>query len=139
MDGAYITAILSPAVLIALITLLLKVCPPLSHWISNRIAERIDPSAIRNDSWIHDHIDAITAHGEALQRLEHSQMESRKDTIKNTIIMLMSMQGDHRVEVRYELGKLEALNSDCWIVDAARRYVIDGINPLERSRNENSQ
>lgn len=139
MDGAYITAILSPAVLIALITLLLKVCPPLSRWISNRIAERIDPNAVRYDSWLHSHIDALAAHGEALQRLEQSQIESRKDTIKNTIIMLMSMQGDHRVEVRYELGKLETLNSDCWIVDAARKYVLDGVNPLERSENENSR
>lgn len=66
-----------------------------------------------------------------LQRLESAQQEMSKDTIKNTILMLMNMQGDHRTEVRYELEKLERLGADCWIMDAARKYVIDGVNPLE--------
>ena len=138
MNGAYITAILSPAVLIALITLLLRICPPLCSWLSNRIVERIDPKSLKTDSWLHTHIRQLDEHGMALRRLERNQTEARRDTIKNTIIMLMSMQGDHRVEVRYELGKLEALHSDCWVVDAARKYILDGTNPLERSDNENS-
>lgn len=131
MWGDFIAACVSPAVLIALITLLLKVFPSLAERLADNTILRSNPDRLPASSWVVQHLDAIKQHGEALNRLESSQFEVRKDTIKNTIIMLMNLDGDHRSEVRYELAKLEAMDCDCWVVDAARRYVLDGDNPLQ--------
>lgn len=127
----WLVSLASPAVVIALVTLVLRVSPALCKSIANWVGEHITPEGLRVDCWLAHHVQAIEEHGRMLQRLESAQQEMSKDTIKNTILMLMNMHGDHRTEVRYELEKLERLGADCWIMDAARKYVIDGVNPLE--------
>lgn len=128
-----IVAILSPSVFIALIGLLLKIVPGLFRWIANILYAQIDPSQLPYGTKMNEHFQTVRENTEALERLEKAQIESRRDTTKNTLIMLMSLPGDHRTEVRYELSKLELLGYKGWVLDMARAYIIDGANPLSHT------
>lgn len=128
-----IISVLSPSVLIALIGLLLKIFPGLFRWSANTLYAQIDPDQLPYGTKMNAHFQTVRENTEALARLEKAQTEARRDTTKNTLIVLMSLPGDHRTEVRYELSKLERLGGSCWVVDMARAYIIDGVNPLDHT------
>ena len=62
-----------------------------------------------------------------ITKIDDRMDELCRDTIKNTIISLIygDQAHDHSEAVRYELAKLEKLDAQCWIVDAAEKYLED--------------
>lgn len=65
--------------------------------------------------------------GERTAKIDDRMDELCRDTIKNTIISLIygDQSHDHSEAVRYELAKLEKLDAQCWIVNAAEKYLED--------------
>ena len=65
--------------------------------------------------------------GERTEKFDGRLDELCRDTIKNTIISLIygDQSHDHSEAVRYELSKLEKLDAQCWIVNAAEKYLED--------------
>ncbi len=63
-----------------------------------------------------------------LEKFDGRLDELCRDTIKNTIISAWiygDQSHDHSEAVRYELAKLEKLDAQCWIVNAAEKYLED--------------
>lgn len=86
----------------------------------------VDPERLPYGSPMNRHWEQVSDQEERAARFESDMRELRKDTIKNTLIGLMGDKDtDHSEAVRYELDKLTALDAKCWVVDAARRYLLD--------------
>ena len=66
---------------------------------------------------------------ERLDDVQDALNQLQRDTVKNTLLHLMRKDdgSDHTQEVAYELAKLKALGGDCWVVDAAERYLINNM------------
>ena len=66
---------------------------------------------------------------ERLDDVQDALNQLQRDTVKNTLLHLMREDdgSDHTQEVAYELAKLKALGGDCWVVDAAERYLINNM------------
>lgn len=70
--------------------------------------------------------------GERTEKFDDRMDDLCRDTIKNAIISLTiisliygDQSHDHSEAVRYELAKLEKLDAQCWIVNAAEKYLED--------------
>lgn len=86
----------------------------------------VDPGRLPYGSPMNRHWEQVGDQEELAARFEHDMRELRKDTIKNTLIgLICDKDTDHSEAVRYELDKLTALDANCWVVDAARRYLLD--------------
>lgn len=114
----------------AVVTLLLKVFPSITTSFSTWFYGHIDPLKLPYGSPLNKHWEQTRELSEQVAALDKRSREDnselRKDTIKNTLIMLINdTTRNHSEAVRYELSKLEALDSDCWVVDAARKYLIE--------------
>ena len=98
----------------ALITLLLKV------W-------HVRPERLPYDSPLSQHFAKTRQLGERTEKFDDRMDELCRDTIKNTIISLIYGDKDtaHSEAVSYELSKLEKLDAQCWIVNAAEKYLED--------------
>lgn len=98
--------------------------PTFSTWLYSHV----DPGKLPFDSEMNAHWAQSRELGERLDRFEANQHEVQKDTIKNTLLTLMSdSTRDHSEAIRYELDKLKAINADCWVVDAAEQYLLDRV------------
>ena len=111
------------------------------------VVGKLWPDAITSFcTWMYSHVDprrlpygsAMNRHWEEQRELEDRVntefRELRKDVVKNTIIMLMNdRESDHSEAVRYELAKLDAMDSQCWVVDAAKEYVEQHIREKTES------
>lgn len=86
----------------------------------------VDPGRLPYGSPMNRHWEQVSDQEELAARFEHDMRELRKDTIKNTLIgLICDKDTDHSEAVRYELDKLTALDANCWVIDAARRYLLD--------------
>lgn len=86
----------------------------------------VDPERLPYGSPMNRHWEQVSDQEERAARFESDMRELRKDTIKNTLIgLICDKDTDHSEAVRYELDKLTALDANCWVVDAARRYLLD--------------
>lgn len=86
----------------------------------------VDPGRLPYGSPMNRHWEQVSDQEELAARFERDMRELRKDTIKNTLIgLICDKDTDHSEAVRYELDKLTALDANCWVVDAARRYLLD--------------
>lgn len=119
----------------AVLGFVLKVWPGAAAGLATWLYSHIDPERIPYGS-------AMNAHWAATRELMDGQKEIRqylsdfeektsaenreirKDSIKSTLILLMAdKDNDRSAEIRYELAKLEALDAECWVVDAAKEYI----------------
>lgn len=66
---------------------------------------------------------------ERLDDVQDALNQLQRDTVKNTLLHLMRETDgdDHSQEIAYELAKLKDLGGDCWVVDAAERYLINNM------------
>lgn len=121
--------------MIALITFTLKVWPGLTSILSTWFYGHIDPDRLPSNSPIAKHwaltVEVSRQLTELAETSAANNRELRKDTIKNTLISLMADPSqDHSEAIRYELSKLEALDADCWVVSAAKKYLIDHLENI---------
>ena len=127
--------------LVAVLGFILKIWPGAASGLATWLYSHIDPDRIPYGS-------AMNAHWAATRELIEGQQdvrrnladldeairaenrELRKDSVKNVILSLMADKSvDHSAEIRYELAKLEDLDADCWVVDAARDYITAHLVP----------
>ena len=111
----------------ALITLGLKVWPGALDSLATRTAAHVQPERLPYDSPLSQHFAKTRQLGERTEKFDGRLDELCRDTIKNTLISLMygDRTTDHSEAVRYELAKLEKLDAQCWIVNAAKKYLED--------------
>ena len=104
----------------ALITLVLKVWP-------GALDAHVRPERLPYDSPLSQHFAKTRQLGERTEKFDDRMDELCRDTIKNTIISLIygDASHDHSEAVRYELAKLEKLDAQCWLVNAAEKYLED--------------
>ena len=103
----------------ALITLLLSIWPGALDALATGLYAHVRPERLPYDSPL--------SLGERTENFDERMDELCRDTIKNTIISLIygDQSHDHSEAVRYELAKLEKLDAQCWIVNAAEKYLED--------------
>jgi hypothetical protein len=111
----------------ALITLGLKVWPGALDALANGLYSHVQPERLPYDSPLSQHFAKTRQLGERTEKFDGRLDELCRDTIKNTLISLIygDAQHDHSEAVRYELDKLEKLDAQCWIVNAAEKYLED--------------
>lgn len=124
-DGL-VGGLLSSPLCVLAVAVIGKVWPDSITSFSTWLYSHVDPARLPYGSEVNRHWEQVRDLGTQLDRVETVQREVRKDVIKGTLISLLQDRGhDHSVEVRYELEKLRDLDSDCWVVDAAEKYLID--------------
>ena len=110
----------------ALAGIVLKLWPGAVRRLGTMLYGNVDPDLLPAGSAMSAHWARTAELAEGQRRLEDNQREVRKDVIKNTLISLMAdRDADHSEAIRYELAKLAELDADCWVIDAARQYLID--------------
>lgn len=111
----------------ALITLLLKLWPGALDTLATVLYSHVRPEHLPYDSPLSQHFAKTRQLGERSERFDGRLDELCRDTIKNTLISLIygDQSHDHSEAVRYELAKLEKLDAQCWIVNAAEKYLED--------------
>lgn len=107
----------------ALITLGLKVWPGALDALATGLYAHVRPERLPYDSPLSQHFAKTRQLGERTEKFDDRMDELCRDTIKNTIISLIygDQSHDHSEAVRYELAKLEKLDAQCWIVNAAEK------------------
>lgn len=111
----------------ALITLGLKVWPGALDSLATGLYSHVDPNRLPYNSVLSQHFAKTRQLGERTEKFDGRLDELCRDIIKNTLISLIygDAQHDHSEAVRYELDKLEKLDAQCWIVNAAEKYLED--------------
>ena len=111
----------------ALITLLFKLWPGALEALATGLYSHVQPERLPYDSPLSQHFAKTRQLGERTEKFDERMDELCRDTIKNTLISLMygDRTTDHSEAVRYELAKLEKLDAQCWIVNAAEKYLED--------------
>ena len=111
----------------ALITLGLKVWPGALDALATGLYSHVRPERLPYDSPLSQHFAKTRQLGERTEKFDDRMDELCRDTIKNTLISLIygDQAHDHSEAVRYELAKLEKLDAQCWIVNAAEKYLED--------------
>lgn len=111
----------------ALITLLLRIRPGALDALATGLYAHVRPERLPYDSPLSQHFAKTRTLGERTSKIDDRMDELCRDTIKNTIISLIygDQAHDHSEAVRYELAKLEKLDAQCWIVNAAEKYLED--------------
>nr|DAZ39403.1 MAG TPA: hypothetical protein [Caudoviricetes sp.] len=111
----------------ALITLGLKLWPGALDALATGLYAHVRPERLPYDSPLSQHFAKTRQLGERTAKFDERMDELCRDTIKNTIISLIygDQSHDHSEAVRYELAKLEKLDAQCWIVNAAEKYLED--------------
>ena len=125
---AIIGGLMSSPLLLLAMAVIGKLWPDTLPTFSTWLYSHVDPGKLPFDSEMNAHWAQSRELGERLDRFEANQDEVQKDTIKNTLLTLMSdSTRDHSEAIRYELDKLKAINADCWVVDAAEQYLLDRV------------
>ena len=111
----------------AIITLLLRIWPGALEALATGLYSHVDPNRLPYNSVLSQHFAKIRQLGERTAKFDGRLDELCRDTIKNTLISLIygDQSHDHSEAVRYELQKLEKLDAQCWIVNAAEKYLED--------------
>lgn len=111
----------------ALITLLLRIWPGALDALATGLYSHVRPERLPYDSPLSQHFAKTQQLVERTEKFDGRLDELYRDTIKNTIISLIygDQSHDHSEAVRYELTKLEKLGAQCWIVNAAEKYLED--------------
>ena len=111
----------------AVITLCLKVWPGALESLATGLYAHVNPERLPYNSVLSQHFAKTRQLGERSERFDGRLDELCRDTIKNTLISLIygDQAHDHSEAVRYELAKLEKLDAQCWIVNAAEKYLED--------------
>lgn len=111
----------------ALITLGLRVWPGALDALATGLYAHVRPERLPYDSPLSQHFAKTRQLGKRTEKFDERMDELCRDTIKNTIISLIygDQSHDHSEAVRYELTKLEKLDAQCWIVNAAEKYLED--------------
>lgn len=134
---ALIGGLMSSPLLLLAVAVIGKIWPDSLTAFSTWLYSHVDPERLPYGSEMNAHWAQSRELGERLDRFEATQHEVQKDTIKNTLINLMAdTVRDHSEAVRYELDKLKRLNADCWIVDAAERYLINHQTNINQANQE---
>ena len=110
---------------VRLITLLLRIWPGALDALATGLYAHVDPTPAYDSPL--PSISRTRTLGERTAKIDDRMDELCRDTIKNTIISLIygDQSHDHSEAVRYELAKLEKLDAQCWIVNAAEKYLED--------------
>lgn len=115
----------SPLVLLA-VAVVGKIWPDTITSFSTWLYAHVDPRRLPYGSEMNRHWERTHELNEWRDHVDQQLMELQKDGIKNVLIQLINDKTrDNSVEIRYELDKLEGLDAQCWIVDAARQYLIE--------------
>lgn len=111
----------------ALITLGLKLWPGALDKLATGLYSHVRPERLPYDSPLSQHFAKTRMLGERTEKFDDRMDDLCRDTIKNAIISLIygDQSHDHSEAVRYELAKLEKLDAQCWIVNAAEKYLED--------------
>lgn len=111
----------------AVITLCLKIWPGALDSLATGLYSHVRPERLPYDSPLSQHFAKTRTLGERTSKIDDRMDELCRDTIKNTIISLIygDQSHDHSEAVRYELAKLEKLDAQCWVVNAAEKYLED--------------
>jgi hypothetical protein len=111
----------------AVITLCLKIWPGALEGLATGLYSHVNPERLPYNSPLSQHFAKTRMLGERTEKFDERMDELCRDTIKNTIISLIygDQAHDHSEAVRYELAKLEKLDAQCWIVNAAEKYLED--------------
>lgn len=134
-DGI-IAGLVSSPLLVLVAGVVTKVWPDTLATFSSWLYAHVDPDKLPfgseiNKHWAQAH-DMAEWKKDVEQRFTHIDdqlTEVQKDGIKNVLMFPISDKTrDNSEHVAYELAKLEALHADCWIVDAARKYLTDHAN-----------
>ncbi|OZG52755.1 hypothetical protein CLV65_1482 [Pseudoscardovia suis] len=134
-DVDYLTRLLSIVGGILSITVaMLTVSPNVRGRLARWLLSSLDPADLPQAAPMR-HI------SERLDSVEQALNQLQRDTVKNTLMHLMREDDgdDHTQEVAYELAKLKALGGDCWVVDAAQRYLIDHTTGAHPRRGKEEQ
>lgn len=109
----------------AVITLCLKIWPGALESLATGLYSHVNPERLPYNSVLSQHFAKTRMIGERTEKFDERMDELCRDTIKNTIISLIygDQSHDHSEAVRYELAKLEKLDAQCWIVNAAEKYL----------------
>lgn len=109
----------------ALITLLLRIWPGALDALATGLYSHVRPERLPYDSPLSQHFAKTRTLGERTSKIDDRMDELCRDTIKNTIISLIygDQSHDHSEAVRYELAKLEKLDAQCWVVNAAEKIL----------------
>lgn len=112
--------------LIGLLAFVSGVWPKTWTLLSTWMYSHIDPSRLPYGSEANRHWAQQRKIAETQHEIQDALRETQRDIIKNTILQLIRDQNeDHTSEVAYELSKLEALESRCWVMDVARDYITN--------------
>ena len=111
----------------AVITLCLKIWPGALESFATGLYAHVNPERLPYNSVLSQHFAKTRQLGERTERFDERMDELCRDTIKNTLISLIygDQSHDHSEAVRYELAKLENLDAQCWVVNAAEKYLED--------------
>lgn len=122
---AYVVAELGGvAGLVAIIGLIAKLWPSAATTFSTWLYAHLDPNRLPYGSEANRHWAQQREIAETQHEIQEALRETQRDIIKNTILQLIrDTDEDHTSEVAYELSKLEALDSHCWVMDVAQDYI----------------
>lgn len=110
--------------LVAIIGLVIKLWPNAVTSFATWIYAHVDPERLPYGSATNRHWAQQREIAETQHEIQEALRETQRDIIKNTILQLIrDPDEDHTSEVAYELSKLEALDSHCWVMDVARDYI----------------
>lgn len=115
--------LISDAVVIALLGLIVKIWPRGLSALATWLYSHVDPGHLPYDSDMNRHWRQTSELRRQTEQVQDQLREIRKDTIKNTLVNLMEQPGDQSSKVRYELSKLESLDSHCWVMQEAEDYL----------------
>lgn len=108
---------------IALVGLIAKLFPNIWERFATATLQSANLEKLTWDSPANKLVHKVMSEEKEYQELKDTLIEIQKDTIKNTILSLMKSRRDESDRVRYEMGKLEKLHADCWVMDAAADYL----------------
>lgn len=107
----------------AVITLCLKIWPGALESLATGLYSHVNPERLPYNSALSQHFAKTRTLGERTSKIDDRMDELCRDTI---ISLIYGDQAhDHSEAVRYELAKLEKLDAQCWIVNAAEKYLED--------------
>lgn len=123
--GDFLGGIGGGAGAIALVGLVVKLFPSLWGKFSTSVLTSANLAKLPYDSQMNKLVHKVETETTHYQELKETLVEIQKDTIKNTLMSLMASSKDESDRVRYEMGKLEKLDADCWVMEAAADYLKD--------------
>lgn len=121
--GDFLGGIGGGAGAIALVGLVAKIFPGIWEHFATATLQSANLEKLAWDSQANKLVHRVADEEIHYSELKETLVEIQKDTIKNTLMSLMASPRDESDRVRYEMGKLEKLDADCWVMLAAADYL----------------